>query len=288
LGRSRADALVIVGALAAIGNILIFFRYVESYALVTAASLFVLWACWRYTEGTLSFGAVGALTTLASFIHGSALWWGPMVAAAWLLRARQVPRPERWRKAFADLRGGVGVGLGMVLVIVSVMIIDTYDFERFQAGMAEMGGRDGRTLLPLFDTVSPTEHYAFFSWSHLGAVLQEQLLTAPMALVTIVLVLAVMWGPVRALARRTPALVTLAVGAASMFFYSIAWNPDLGPRNDWDLLGLPALPLTLLAIYLLLQLPEGRSRRIALAAYLSLSGVHAAAWVLIHVLGVRY
>jgi hypothetical protein len=73
-----------------------------------------------------------------------------------------------------------------------------------------------------------------------------------------------------------------------MFFYSITWNPDLGPRNDWDLLALPALPLTLLAIYLLLQLPPGKPRRLALSAYLSVSGVHAAAWVLLHVLGIRY
>jgi len=288
LGRSRADGWLIVGALAATGNILIFFRYVESYALVTAASLFVLWACWRYTEGKLSFGAVGALATLAPFIHGSALWWGPMVVAAWLLRAGQFPRPQRWREAFADLRDGVGVGLGIVVVIVSVMIVDTYDFERFQAGMAEMGGRDGRTLLPLFTAVSPTEHYVFFSWSHLGAVLQEQLLTAPVALVTVLIVLAAMWGTVKALVKRTPALVTLAVGAASMLFYSIAWNPDLGPRNDWDLLALPALPLTLLAVYLLLQLPHGKARRLALASYLSLSAVHAGAWVLAHVLGIRY
>jgi hypothetical protein len=288
LGRSRAEGVIIVGALAAVANMLLFFRYVESYALVTAVSLFVLWACWRYTEGKLSFGAVGALATLAPFIHGSALWWGPMVAATWLVRAKQLPRPDRWRNALADLRDGVGVGLGIVLVVVSIMIIDTYDFERFQAGMAEMGGRDGRTLLPLFTTVSGTEHYAFFSWAHLGAVVQEQLLTAPMALAVIVVVLVAMWGNVRALARRTPALVTLAVGAASMLFYSIAWNPDLGPRNDWDLLGLPALPLTLLAVYLLLHLPEGRWRRLALSAYLALSAVHTGAWVLVHLLGIRY
>jgi hypothetical protein len=286
LGRSRLDTLVIVGALAAIGNIVLFFRYVESYALVTAASLFVLWACWRYTEGGLSFGAVGALATLAPFIHGSALWWGPMVAAAWLLRALQLPRIERWRRALADLRDGVGVGLAIVLVIVSIMIVDTYDFERFQVGLGEMGGRDGRTLLPLFTTVSPTEHYAFFSWPHLGAVVQEQLLTAPMALATIGLMLILAWGWVRALARRTPALVTMGVGAASMLFYSIAWNPDLGPRNDWDLLGLPALPLTLVAVYLLLQLPQGKPRRLALTAYLAVSAVHSAAWVLVHVAGV--
>lgn len=288
LGRSHADALVIVGALVAVGNMLIFFRYVESYALVTAASLFVLWACWRYTEGKLSFGAVGALATLVPFIHGSALWWGPMVVAAWLLRAHQLPRLERWRKALADLRDGVGVGLAIVLVVVSIMVIDTYDFERFQVGLGEMGGRDGRTLLPLFTTVSPTEHYAFFSWSHLGAVVQEQLLTAPMALTTIIIMLVLAWDTVRTVARRAPALVPLAVGAASMLFYSVAWNPDLGPRNDWDLLGLPALPLTLLATYLLLQMPPGKARRLALAAYLALSAVHAGAWVLIHLLGVRY
>jgi hypothetical protein len=78
------------------------------------------------------------------------------------------------------------------------------------------------------------------------------------------------------------------IGAAAMFFYSITWNPDLGPRSDWDLLALPALPLTLLATYLLLQLPHGKARRVALAAYLSMSAVHAAGWVLLHVLNIRY
>ena len=73
-----------------------------------------------------------------------------------------------------------------------------------------------------------------------------------------------------------------------MFFYSISWNPDLGPRNDWDLLALSALPLTMLAAYLLLHLPPSRARRLALVAYLSVSAVHAAAWVLLHVLGITY
>lgn len=288
LGRSKTDAFVIIGALVAIGNVLIFFRYVESYALVTALSIFVLWACWRYTEGKLSFGAVAALATLAPLVHGSALWWGPMILAAWLLRARQNPPDKRWSLALSDLRDGVFVGLAIVLLVLSVMLVDGYDYERLQAGLLEMGGGDGRTLLPLFTIETRFEHYAFFSWSHLGAVVQEQLLTAPMAIITIAIVAALAWRSLRDTARRTPALATLAVGAASMFFYTITWNPDLGPRNDWDLLALPALPLTLLAIYLLLQLPAGKPRKVALSAYLSLSAVHAAAWVLLHVLGIRY
>jgi hypothetical protein len=288
LGRNRREALVIIAGLATIGNFLLFFRYVESYAPVTAISLFVIWACWRYSEGKLSFGSVAAIATLAPLFHGSALWWGPMVLAAWLVRAQQFPAEVRWRKALLDLREGVFVGLAIMAVVVSVMLIDAYDYERLQTGLAEMGGGDGRTMLPLFNIETRFEHYAFFSWPHLGAVIQEQSLVAPMALLTIIIVAVMAWRGTANLARVVPPLITLAVGAAGMFFYSITWNPDLGPRNDWDLLALPALPLTLLALFLLIHLPEGRPRRAAITAYLALSGVHTAAWVLLHVLGIRY
>jgi hypothetical protein len=288
MARDRTDALVLVGGLLAVGNILLFFRYVESYAPVTALSIFVIWACWRYTEGRASFGTVGLLATLAPLFHGSALWWGPMVIAAWLIRAFRRRPESRWRESLVDLRTGVFVGLAVVFSIVAVMLIDAYDYERFQAGLEEMGGADSRTMLPLFETVTRYEHYAFFSWAHLGAVVQEQVLVAPMALIALAVVALVAWRGVRALGRAVPAMWTLAAGAAGMFFYSILWNPDLGPRDDWDLLALSALPLTLLALFLLLHLPPGRFRRLALASYLSLSAVHTAAWVALHVLGIRY
>jgi hypothetical protein len=287
LGRTRREGWVLAVGLCAIGNILLFFGYVESYALVQVASLFVLWACWQYAQGRLSFGAVGALATLAPLFHGSALWWGPAVLAAWLVRAARLPRATRWRTALREGAEGVAVGAAMILVLFSVMVIDGYDLERFHTGLAEMGGADGRTMMPLFTLVSPYEHYPYFSWAHLGAIVQEQLLTAPLALITIGIVLALAWPGVRRMAGAVPGLVALAVAGAAMFFYSTAWNPDLGPRSDWDLLSLSALPLTLLAVYLLLRLPPGRARRLALTAYLSVSAVHTAAWVAIHVLGIR-
>jgi hypothetical protein len=288
MARDRTDALVLVGGLLAVGNILLFFRYVESYAPVTALSLFVIWACWRYTEGRASFGTVGLLATVAPLFHGSALWWGPMVVAAWLVRAFQRPADARWKQSLADLRTGVFAGAAVLLSTIAVMLIDAYDYERFQAGLEEMGGADSRTMLPLFETVTRYEHYSFFSWAHLGAVVQEQLLVAPLALVAVVLVAILAWRGVLALGRAVPAMWTLAAGAAGMFFYSITWNPDLGPRDDWDLLALSALPLTLLALYLLLHMPQGRYRRLAIASYLALSAVHAGAWVALHVLGIRY
>lgn len=288
IGRTRTEGWVVILGLVFIGNVLLFFGYVESYNLVQIASLFVIWACWEYARGRVPFGTVAALATLAPLFHGSALWWGPMVVVALVLRAGQLPRDIRWRAALSDLLQGVGVGVAIVLVMGSIMLIDGYDYERLQTGLSEMGGLDGRTMLPLFEVQSPYERYTFFSLAHLGAVVQEQMLTAPMALLTVLLVTALAWGGVKRLVVAVRPFAVLLVGAASIFFYSISWNPDLGPREDWDLLSLPAIPLTLVAIYMLTRLPDGRPRRLALASYLSVSGVHTAAWVLIHVAGIRH
>ncbi|HEX8220577.1 MAG TPA: hypothetical protein VF914_15400 [Chloroflexia bacterium] len=288
IGRTRSESWVMLLSLICLGNSLLYFGYVESYNLVQIASLFVIWACWQYTSGRVPFGTAAALATVAPLLHGSALWWGPMLVAALLLRARQLPRDLRWRAAGLDLLQGVCVGLAIVLLMGSIMLIDGYDYERLQTGLSEMGGLDGRTMLPLFQAQSPYERYTFLSLPHIGAIVQEQLLTAPMALPTILAVLALAWRGARRLVGAVAAFGVLVVGAASVFFYSISWNPDLGPRDDWDLLSLPAIPLSLVAVYLLVRLPYGRWRRLALTAYLSVSAVHAAAWVLVHVLGIRY
>lgn len=288
IGRTRSEGWLVVLALVSIGNILLFFGYVESYNLVQVASLFLIWACWQHARGLVPFGTVAALATLAPLLHGSALWWGPMVVAALLLRAPLLPPSSRWRATLSDLMQGVGVGLAIALVMASVMIIDGYDYERLQTGLSEMGGLDGRTMLPLFEVESPYERYTFLSLPHLGAILQEQLLTAPMALPTVLVVLALTWRGVRRQLRAVPPFAVLTVGAAGIFFYSISWNPDLGPRDDWDLLSLPAIPLTLVSVYLLSRLPSGKPRRLALTAYLAVSAVHSSAWVLLHVLGIRY
>ena len=287
LGRTRADSWVIVAALAAVGNILLFFGYVESYALVQVLSLFVLWACWQYAAGRVPFGSVGVLAMLAPFFHGQALWWAPMVAAAWLVRAGQLPRATRWRTALVEGAQGVAAGLAVVLIVVAVVFLDGYGLGTVGGRVAGLGGGDGHTLIQLFTTETSAEHYPFFSWPALGAFTQEQLLTAPLALLTIGLMVVLAGRGVRRLATAVPSFRVLAVGAAAMFCFSLTWNPDAGPRLDWDLLSISALPLTLVAVYLLLALPPGRARHLALTAYLSVSAVHAAAWVALHTLGLH-
>jgi hypothetical protein len=285
--------LIFNGGLVFIGNILFFFRYIENYALVLAASLFVLWGCWRYVEARFAFTTLCLIAGVTVLIHGEGFWWAPMILTAWLIRAYRRPAEQRWRIAGVELSKGLLTAMAVLVLVLSVVILDGYTFTRLnikvlQPGVGIVGGNDTHLFVPLFRTETIAENYTYFSWSHLGAIIQEQMLTAPMALASILIVLIMSWGQVLALFRATPALVALSVGAITALLYTISWNPDLGPRYDWDLLALSAVPLTLLAVYLLLRLPAGRAKRLALAAYLSISAAHTAGWVLLHTLGIRY
>jgi len=88
------------------------------------------------------------------------------------------------------------------------------------------------------------------------------------------------------------------VAALSTFIFSITWNPDLGASNDWDLLSLPGIPLSLLAGGLLaLRWPrevEGRPRPYTTTlAYcgsvlLAVAAWHALSWLLANALALPY
>ena len=180
------------------------------------------------------------------------------------------------------------IGRLSVYPFVLIIVLDGYTFAQFQDKIDELGGKGSGMFMPLFPYPGMPEPYAFFSWSHLGSIIQQQLLIAPMALLTIAIVLATSWNTIRSLTLRQPAIIILAMGSITLFLYSILWNPDLGSRNDWDLLALPAIPLTLLALYLLLQLPNGKPKRLAITAYLALSCIHTLGWLLLHTLALSY
>jgi hypothetical protein len=180
-----------------------------------------------------------------------------------------------------------------VIIVLTVAIISLEGYTALRAstimktGFGALGGPDKAWFVPLLEAKASGEYFTFLSPPHIGAIIQEQLLTAPMAVPTL-LILIIANRFLRSLARRLPELVVIATGAMSMFIFSISWNPDLGPRADWDLLAASAVPVTLLAMLLLTRLPDGRPKRLALVSYLSVSGVHTAAWVLLHIVGIRY
>ena len=84
--------------------------------------------------------------------------------------------------------------------------------------------------------------------------LNEQVLVAPFSFALVAAALFTRRG--RAV-LRTPGGLFLALAAAGYLLFTIVWNPDYGGRRDWDLFAPAALPLTLLAGYLLMGIDRG-------------------------------
>jgi hypothetical protein len=288
LGRTRSEVLVMFGGLLSIANVLIFFRYIETYALVTAASLLLIWACIRFADGKIRLTTVAAIAMITALLHGLGYFWLPMIAAAWLLHTQRSPDLHRWRNALKEAFSATLVALGIFVTFVIIIVLDGYTLAQFQGKIGDLVSKGNGMFIPLFPYLGMAEPYAFFSWSHLGSIVQEHLLTAPLAFFTISVVLITSWRNASKFVRHDNAAIILIVGSMSLFLYSLFWNPDLGSRNDWDLLALPAIPFTLLALYLLLQLPDGKPKRLAITAYLVLTIVHTLGWLLLHFQHIGY
>lgn len=256
LGRTRAETLVLFGGLLTIASIIFYFRYIENYALVSAASVFLIWACVRYIDGNISLSVVAALAMLTALFHGAGLFLFPMLLVAWVLRSRQFPTATRKRQAAREAVFASLAAVAVFALFLSIIILDGYNPGQFQGRMTDLVSKGNGMFIPFFPYSGMLEPFAFFSWSHLGAVIQEQLLVAPLALLTIIIVLALAWPYMRSHMLPQPPIIVISTAAVSLFLYSIFWNPDLGARSDWDLLALPAIPLTILALLFLQQIPE--------------------------------
>jgi hypothetical protein len=79
---------------------------------------------------------------------------------------------------------------------------------------------------------------------------------------------------------RDPRFAFLLLAAATTTTFTVLWNPDLGARQDWDLLSIGALPTMALAAFLLVALvPRGPDRRYCGLALLAFQVFHTGLWV---------
>ena len=281
LGRNRTEKLLIFGLVASLGTMQLFFGYIESYTIICVGILVYLWLALRCLRGeqVSSLGQVSDLSLLwpASVLalthgfHPSTLVLQPSLwYLGWTL----------WRQG--KVQGAVAVAkvlLPSVVVGLGVLALMQAGGHGLDAFLGEdfPGGGDHRWLVPLLRTTTKWEHYTMFSWAHLLDIVNEQLLTAPVVLPTLLLV----W----VFARRRldwgdRALRFLLLAAGCYLFLTLVWNPDYGGRRDWDLFAPASLPLTLLAAYVLPRaLPERVALRAAAWALIAVQVMHTAAWV---------
>jgi len=255
---------LVAGLGLATGNLLLFAGYVESYTLDTLGLVWFLLACLLYLRGSAPAAIPAFVLAVTMWLHPQTAFLLPALLAAPLLKQ------ESWAARVKEAGVMLATALSVSMVVAAIFLIEGYSWERWQIARSELGGVDPGTFKPLFQTSGPHEYYPIFSLAHLGAIIQEQLRLAPLALIICLAVLVsrrwmVSKQPAATGSTSTPAvpprgaITVVAVAAISTFFFSITWNPDLGASSDWDLLSLCGIPLSLLAGGLLVRVWPGRS-----------------------------
>jgi hypothetical protein len=282
LGRTPAERAAIAGLIGTLGLMQFYFGYIENYVLMTIGILGYLWLGLRYAERRAGLAAPAAALALTNAFHPSTIL-GLELSLAWLWLHEVLQAgggPAAWRRRLAAT---LKVALPLLAVFGTVLLVMTLGGHGLSAlfGADFPGGGDRRWFVPLSALHSKWEHYTMFSWAHLLDILNEQALVAPFSLA---LVIASLAGRRGRAALRSPQGAFLGVAAAGYLLLILTWNPDYGGRRDWDLFAPAALPLTLLAGYLLIQQArqeEHGQRRLAEIALIvaGVSALFTAAWV---------
>jgi len=231
--RFTGDRILFLCGIATGGYMLLFFGYVENYALfVSAVGAFCLLGLAVSLEKLNRFWILLPLT-LALFFHifGVAL----IPAAVYLLVAKSrlgeklVAFPHRFRWVVATLAAAAGIA-------VFCHYYTTDHFFRF-------------SLVPLVESRFTPEGYTLFSVKHVLDYLNLFLMLFPGLLVVLSLLI---WWPVRDFLSRVEyrflLLVLVCCGAVAFVF-----DPKLGMPRDWDLFSFAGVPLVIVSYYAILS-----------------------------------
>lgn len=279
-------SLVAAGLLASTGVTQLLFGYVESYTLLTVGCLWTLFGSLEAVQDSrrpiwpvaLAFG-------LTFSCHLAAAWMAPALVVVWASRhrcafARSMSRAHLRVAALREALVGFFVASAPIVFLAAVMLLGGVGLGDFS--FAHFGGGDGVMFVPLRVLSTPFEVYTMFSAAHLAAFFNQILLIGPVGVV-----LALFACSSSSCPPNTGDRVLLAASVGPVV-YAFVFNPDLmvyfpelGPMTEWDLLSLPALPLTFLGVWRLraLYLRGDKGSEVALPAVL-LSAFHCITWLL--------
>lgn len=294
IGRNRTEKLVIIGLMATLGTMQLFFGYAENYTLAAVGILLFLWLALEAMLGRRALWQPALALAITNGLHPSTIVLDPAllyVGWQWARASKPSGHSGGHRPAWAV---AWQIALPMAVVVTAVLLL----MEASGHGIATLlttdrpGGGDARWFVPLTAVSTRWERYTMFSWAHLRDWLNEQLLTAPVTLGGLVIcgLTLILGRPVRN--RRdgsnqpampgtaTAELTFLALTTALYWLFTWVWNPDYGGQRDWDLFSLAALPATLLLARLLPRLLPDRHQLAQAGLMLTAaSAFHTVAWI---------
>lgn len=278
--RRRLLGMAAFFAVATAGTFQLFAGYVENY---TVPTVFALWAMYFGTRTYLQGGSVipAALCfTFGAMTHLSILTLGP--GLAWLVIHRHYDAETltgKLRQLFS-LKTLSLLSVTIVPAICLYLVMDHVGYLR--ADEEGFGGGDGLMFVP-WTAKEGMSQYLFFDTKHLRAIANLQMLVAPVAFITAVAfglgLVKTSWvnrrsRPLLASTRGPEGLLLfLALCALGYFALTLIWNPDLGPKRDWDLFGPVGYYLSVLAAATVVRYFKDRPGR-AFAALMLIAAVN--------------
>lgn len=262
LGRSDREKTLAFAFLVTAGYMQLFFGYVENYAFYMPASLLYLLAGLRNLEERAPLFAPALVLGLLIPFHFLFVLFAPslLILGYYGYRRRETSIP-RWKNVVERLAALCTAPAAAVLVFW----IAGFEFDAF---LERTGGK--HHILPLFSEPGFHLPYRIVSFSHVLDFVNLQILSAPAAMMAVF----VFGGKDF---RHHPFLLSAA--AVPLFFTFIA-NPEIGAFRDWDILALPALPLTLWAASALLERRRQDERPLRNASVIcAAAALHTMLWI---------
>ena len=225
IGRYPREKSIVLAFLLTGGYVQLFFGYVENYPFYIPGILLYLLVGLHALEGRLPLWVPSLLLGMLVAFHLVFFFFGPsLLVLAYFSYDRKECRP-RYKKLLATLAA-------LCLVLPSAGFLLWYAGIDF---MAYLGRLAGGHHLPVFAEPGFCAPYHLWSLSHLLDFLNIQLLSAPAALMTCFVLR-------KKDLNHQP---FLAAAAAFPLVFAFSANPGIGAFRDWDILALPAIPLTL-------------------------------------------
>ena len=268
LGRDRPERIIIVGLLLTPGYLQLFFGYVETYPFLFPTILFFLLTGSLVLKRKLPLWVPSAILGILIPLHFMMAALVPSLLILAVLRIgierKSAPLCFSWKRTCFRAMASLVVVPGLALVIFYFI-----DYEPLNY----LNKSPAFHLLSPFAVLDFSNHYPLFSFAHLRDVLNQYLLVAPAALITLGLVR-------RHVLFSDPDRKFLLTASLFPILFTLITNPVVGAFRDWDAFAYPAVPFTLWAAVTLNRRIHERSDLIHIGILVGgAAAMHTLLWI---------
>ena len=260
LGRNPQEKSIVLAFLLTAGYVQLFFGYVENYALFMPGILLYLLLGLRHVENGLPLHLPALLLGILVAFHLAFFVFSPSLLFLGYRGYRNRQRDPQCRIS----------GLSILTALCSFPLSAVLALQLTGVDLVAYLSRGDSHLLPVSADPGFYAPYRLFSLAHVLDFTNLQLLSAPASCMIFFLLGKKELG-------HHPFLFSAAAFPLLFTFFA---NPEIGAFRDWDILALPALPLTLwTASALLVRIREREQRFHGAFLICGAAGLHTLLWV---------